>query len=57
VEKMRTAFEVMKTNIKHGIDSTEPSIGGLIGKNAAAMHRYFENNRTKPNTEEFLQSL
>lgn len=45
VEKMHTAFDVMKTNIKNGINSTEPSIGGLIGQNAAAMHRYFKNSQ------------
>jgi L-serine dehydratase len=45
VGKMRTAFSVMKTNIKNGIESTEPSIGGLIGRNAAAMHNYCQNNR------------
>ena len=45
-EKMKTVFDVMKTNIQHGITSTQPSIGGLIGQNAAAMHRYFKNNQT-----------
>ncbi len=45
VDKMRTALDVMKTNIKNGIASTEPSIGGLIGKNAVAMHSYFKSNR------------
>lgn len=46
VKKMRTAFSVMKTNIKNGIAATEPSIGGLIGKNAASMYRHFRNNKT-----------
>lgn len=46
VDKMRIAFDVMKINIKNGIDSTQPSIGGLIGQNAAAMHRYFMSNQT-----------
>ena len=31
-EKMRLSLDVMQTNIRNGIGSNEPSIGGLIGK-------------------------
>lgn len=40
VQQMKTTLEVMKTNIKAGIASTKPSIGGLIGQNAAKMYAY-----------------
>ena len=46
VEKMKEALAVMKTNISAGIDSTRPSLGGLIGTNAKAMYEYQKNNVT-----------
>ncbi len=46
VQKMRTAYTVMKTNIQSGVVSTQPSIGGLIGRNAAAMNRYMQAGNT-----------
>ncbi len=38
--QMKNAMDVMKANIQAGIVSTEPSIGGLIGQNAARMYDY-----------------
>ena len=38
--KMRKSLDVMRSNIQSGIHSTQPSIGGLIGRNADAMNRY-----------------
>lgn len=46
IEKMKTAFLVMKTNIQSGVDSTQPSIGGLIGQSAAAMNKYMQAGNT-----------
>jgi L-serine dehydratase len=43
--KMKLSLDVMKTNIKNGIASEEPSIGGLIGQNAAKMARYLESRQ------------
>ncbi len=45
-KRMKQSLDVMKTNIQSGIASSLPSIGGLIGKNAAKMSRYLENRRT-----------
>jgi len=38
--QMRASYDVMKTNIMAGIESKEPSIGGLIGQNASKMYEY-----------------
>jgi L-serine dehydratase len=38
--RMKLSLEVMKNNIRTGIRSTKPSIGGLIGGNAARMYQY-----------------
>lgn len=43
VEQMRATMEVMSANIKAGIASSTPSIGGLIGKNASIMYEYAVN--------------
>lgn len=45
-EQMKATLRVMKTNISVGITSTKPSIGGLIGKNAAKMYAYAVNGNT-----------
>jgi L-serine dehydratase len=45
IAQMKTAMDVMKANILAGIVSTEPSIGGLIGQNAAKMHVYATNGQ------------
>ncbi len=45
-EKMRLSLAVMRQNISAGIQSSAPSIGGLIGTNAKAMHAYQANNVT-----------
>jgi L-serine dehydratase len=39
-DRMRRTLDVMKNNIRSGVISTQPSIGGLIGQNAAAMYQY-----------------
>ena len=44
--KMQETVEVMKTNIKTGIKNSSPSLGGLIGTSAKAMHEYQKNSRT-----------
>jgi L-serine dehydratase len=44
--QMKATLGVMKTNIKVGITSTTPSIGGLIGQNAAKMYAYAANGDT-----------
>jgi len=46
IEKMKISLEVMRENIKVGIDSSLPSIGGLIGTSAKAMHEYHKHNKT-----------
>ena len=38
--KMKLTLDVMKSNVKTGIRSTKPSIGGLIGQNASRMYEY-----------------
>ncbi len=45
-EQMKATLRVMKTNIAAGIASTTPSIGGLIGKNAAKMYTYAVNGKS-----------
>ena len=40
VDRMKLSLEVMKNNIRAGVGSTKPSIGGLIGGNAARMFQY-----------------
>lgn len=45
LRKMKLSLGVMKTNIQSGITSEEPSIGGLIGQNAAKMARYLKSGR------------
>ena len=45
IHQMKATLDVMKSNIKAGISSTKPSIGGLIGKNAAKMYEYTVNER------------
>ena len=45
-KRMKQSLDVMKTNIQSGITSVAPSIGGLIGENAARMHRYHKSGRT-----------
>ena len=40
VQQMKTSLDVIKSNIKTGISSTAPSIGGLIGRNASKMYEY-----------------
>jgi L-serine dehydratase len=42
-QQMKITLSVMKTNIAAGIASTKPSIGGLIGQNAAKMYAYTVN--------------
>jgi L-serine dehydratase len=44
--RMKQSLDVMKTNIQSGITSVAPSIGGLIGENAAKMNRYLESGGT-----------
>lgn len=44
--QMKATLGVMKTNISAGISSTTPSIGGLIGKNAAKMYAYAANGNS-----------
>jgi len=39
-DKMKRTLEIMKSNIRTGVNSTKPSIGGLIGQNAARMFQY-----------------
>ena len=39
-EKMARSLTVMKSNISAGLSSSTPSLGGLIGTNAKAMHEY-----------------
>ena len=43
--KMKLSLDVMQTNIKSGIASEEPSIGGLIGQNAVKMTRFSQSGR------------
>lgn len=38
--KMKLSLDVMRANIDAGIKSSAPSLGGLIGTNAKAMHEY-----------------
>lgn len=45
VQQMKASLDVMKSNIKTGILSSAPSIGGLIGKNASKMYEYAVNAR------------
>ena len=45
IAQMKAAMNVMKANIQAGTVSTEPSIGGLIGQNAAKMHAYAQNRK------------
>jgi len=45
IQQMQKTLEVMKTNIQSGTVSTQPSIGGLIGKNAVAMNDYAETKK------------
>jgi len=40
MERMQQSLAVMKTNIRTGVESVQPSIGGLIGGNAAVMYQY-----------------
>ncbi len=40
IAQMKSTMDVMKANIQAGIASAEPSIGGLIGQNAAKMYQY-----------------
>jgi len=40
MERMQQSLAVMKTNIRTGVECVQPSIGGLIGGNAARMYRY-----------------
>jgi L-serine dehydratase len=42
-EKMALSLTVMKSNIKTGVANCSPSLGGLIGANAKAMHEYQAN--------------
>ena len=46
IQQMQKTLAVMKTNIKSGTVSIQPSIGGLIGKNAVAMNEYVERKNT-----------
>ena len=39
-DKMKLTLDVMKNNIRAGVQSTTPSIGGLIGQNASKMYGY-----------------
>ena len=39
-EKMKLTLDVMKNNVGAGVKSTRPSMGGLIGQNAARMYAY-----------------
>lgn len=45
VERMKHSVEVMRENIKTGINSTQPSIGGLIGTSAKAMHDFYKKGK------------
>jgi L-serine dehydratase len=40
MDRMQQSLAVMKNNIRTGVGSVQPSIGGLIGGNAASMHQY-----------------
>jgi len=44
-QKMKESLNVMRSNIQNGVLSQKPSIGGLIGKNAARMAGYLESGR------------
>jgi len=44
-ERMRVSLGVMKENIAAGIVSQAPSLGGLIGQNAAPMHTYAQTGK------------
>ena len=46
IAKMKQAITVMKDNIKTGTDSTQPSLGGLIGANAKAMYAYHQSGKS-----------
>ncbi len=46
VAQMKAAMDVMRANIQAGTVSTEPSIGGLIGQNAARMQAYAKNGQS-----------
>ena len=46
IQQMQKTLEVMKTNIQSGTVSIQPSIGGLIGKNAVAMNDYVRKKNT-----------
>ena len=39
-DKMKLTLDVMKSNVRAGVKSTRPSVGGLIGQNAARMYVY-----------------
>ncbi len=39
-DKMKLTLDVMKSNVRAGVKSTRPSVGGLIGQNAARMYAY-----------------
>ena len=39
-DKMKLTLDVMKSNVRAGVVSTRPSVGGLIGQNAARMYAY-----------------
>lgn len=40
MDRMQQSLTVMKANIRTGVESVQPSIGGLIGGNAARMYQY-----------------
>ncbi len=46
MDRMRQTLDVMKSNIRAGIVSTSPSIGGLIGTNAAKVYQYARQGNT-----------
>lgn len=44
--QMKRSLDVMKSNIRAGVVSTQPSIGGLIGANASKVYTYSQSGNT-----------
>ncbi len=42
---MQNIYQVMKESVAKGIVSTEPSTGGLIGKNSSKMYQYWQSGQ------------
>lgn len=44
--RMKQSLDVMKSNIRTGVAATQPSIGGLIGTNAAKVYQYLHDGNS-----------